>query len=141
MKVNRTISKKMADTVMVISIALLGIAVIISFVLFSNQTAPILIDGLIALSAIFLSVSLLYLSRNPFIYLALIGFVSLIIYSFLFYLTMIFSMPVKIGPNMVLYVQPYPQTVLALLFGICILGFAPITYLVKYFDKKRNFVG
>ena len=140
MKVNRTISKKMADTVMVISIALLGIAVIISFVLFSNQTAPILIDGLIVLSAFYLSLSLLYLTRNPFIYSALIGFASLIIYSFLFYLTMIFSMPVKIGPNKVLHVQPYPQTVLALLFGICILGFIPIMYLVKYFDKKGNFV-
>jgi hypothetical protein len=49
-------------------------------------------------------------------------------------------MPVKIGPNKVLHVQPYPQTVLALLFGICILGFIPIMYLVKYFDKKGNFV-
>jgi hypothetical protein len=140
MKVNRTLSKKMAKTAMVISIALLGIAVIISFVSFSNQTAPILIDGLIALSALYLSLSLLYLTRNPFIYLALIGFASLIIYSFLFYLTMIFSMPVKIGSNMLLYVQPYPQTILALLFGICILGFIPIMYLLKYFDKKGNFV-
>lgn len=140
MKVNRTLSKKIAKTAMVISIALLGIAVIISFVSFSNQTAPILIDGLIALSALYLSLSLLYLTRNPFIYLALIGFASLIIYSFLFYLTMIFSMPVKIGSNMLLYVQPYPQTILALLFGICILGFIPIMYLLKYFDKKGNFV-
>ena len=125
---------------MVISIALLGIAVIISFVSFSNQAAPILIDGLIALSALYLSLSLLYLTPNPFIYLALIGFASLVIYSFLFYLTMIFSMPVKIGSNMLLYVQPYPQTILALLFGICILGFIPIMYLLKYFDKKGNFV-
>ncbi len=140
MKVNRTLSKKIAKTAMVISIALLGIAVIISFVSFSNQAAPIIIDGLIALSALYLSLSLLYLTPNPFIYLALIGFASLIIYSFLFYLTMIFSMPVKIGSNMLLYVQPYPQTILALLFGICILGFIPIMYLLKYFDKKGNFV-
>ncbi len=140
MKVNRTLSKKIAKTAMVISIALLGIAVIISFVSFSNQAAPIIIDGLIALSALYLSLSLLYLTPNPFIYLALIGFASLVIYSFLFYLTMIFSMPVKIGSNMLLYVQPYPQTILALLFGICILGFIPIMYLLKYFDKKGNFV-
>jgi hypothetical protein len=110
--------------------ALLGVAVAVSLIpvpgsssqhpdyRFGTGPALTIIDAAVILSSIWFSIAAVDLWQRPVRAVLVAAFSSFVAWGALFALTLALSIPVKGSAGVAYYVQPYPQTVYALVWSL-----------------------